>query len=310
MDVVGTCNLRCPTCPVGNSPLGARKLGFMPYALFEEIVAKIARETPAPHPQINLFNWGEPLLHPDLPKMIALLKRHGFASHLSSNLNIKRGLREVIAADPDDLKISISGFSPETYDKTHKRGNLELVQKNMRALRRYLDETGARTRIWVGQHIYKSNQHESAATRAFALELGFEYAPIPAFYMPLERVVDHIEGRETPANDGILDDLLEAPHARLDGPDAPDPAYDCELRFNQTVINYDGSVALCCSVYDTPQMLGVQYLDESFAALEARKYAHSYCGTCQGYGLQFAPRAPMILPDGLPPNEARDAASL
>src|SRR5262249_38854706 len=47
IDIVGTCNLRCPTCPVGNSP--ERPKGFMDLALFERIIAKIRRESPVPH---------------------------------------------------------------------------------------------------------------------------------------------------------------------------------------------------------------------------------------------------------------------
>ena len=89
IDIVGTCNLRCPTCPVGNSPV--RKLGFMDLALFTSIIDKIGRECPCPRPHINLYNWGEPLLHPDLPEMIRILRSAGMRSHLSSNLNIKRG---------------------------------------------------------------------------------------------------------------------------------------------------------------------------------------------------------------------------
>ncbi len=120
IDIVGTCNLRCPTCPVGNSP--ERPRGFMDLALFRRIIAKIRRESPVPHPQINLYNWGEPLLHPELPRIIAILRQAGMRSYLSSNLNIKRGLEAVIAAGPDELKISLSGFSQETYSRTHARG--------------------------------------------------------------------------------------------------------------------------------------------------------------------------------------------
>ena len=108
IDVVGTCNLRCPTCPVGNSP--ERPRGFMELALFEKIIAKIRRKSPVPTPIINLYNWGEPLLHPDLPAIITILHQAGMRSQLSTNLNVKRGLEAVIAADADALKISLSGF--------------------------------------------------------------------------------------------------------------------------------------------------------------------------------------------------------
>src|SRR4029077_12200269 len=44
IDIVVACNLRCPTCPVGNSP--ERPKGFMDLALFERIIAKIRQDSP------------------------------------------------------------------------------------------------------------------------------------------------------------------------------------------------------------------------------------------------------------------------
>jgi MoaA/NifB/PqqE/SkfB family radical SAM enzyme len=289
IDIVGTCNLRCPTCPVGNSP--ERPRGFMDVALFERIIAKIRRESPVPNPQINLYNWGEPLLHPDLPAIIMMLRRAGMRSYLSSNLNIKRGLEAVIAAGPDELKISLSGFSQQTYSRAHARGKLDLVQANMRLVRAYADHYGVATKIWVGHHIYRSNQHEIQPVRRLCEELRFAYHPIPAFYMPLERVLDAINGTPNPRDGGILEDLLQKPgdrrHAiaiRRSG------RFDCELRFNQTVINHDGTVALCCTVYDEPNMLGVSYLDEDFEAIERRKYHHPFCRTCMQNNLHYVPQ--------------------
>ncbi|MDB5495332.1 MAG: Radical domain protein [Phenylobacterium sp.] len=288
IDVVGTCNLRCPTCPVGNTELRPR--GFMDMPLFDQVLEKIRRESPSPSPVINLFNWGEPLLHPNLPEMIRRIKALGMRAHLSSNLNIKHGLAEVIAANPDELKISISGFSPETYSRTHARGNLELVKANMRAVRAEIDKSGATTRVWAGHHIYKTNQHEMAPLKAMCDELGFGYSPMAAFYMPLERVLENLEGRENPRDNGIVAELLRTPgEARAAAALGRSDRFDCELRFNQTVINHDGTVALCCTVYEAQNMLGVSFLDEDFAALEARKYEHSFCDRCIASGSQYVP---------------------
>jgi organic radical activating enzyme len=197
IDIVGTCNLRCPTCPVGNSP--ERPKGFMKLEMFERIIEKIRRESPVPNPQINLYNWGEPLLHPQLPAIITILRRAGMRSCLSSNLNIKRGLEAVIAAEPDELKISLSGFSQQTYSRAHTRGNLDLVKTNMRLVRAYADDYGVATKIWVGHHIYRSNQQDIEPVRQLCEELRFAYHPIAAFYMPLERLMDVIDGKPNPA---------------------------------------------------------------------------------------------------------------
>lgn len=287
IDVVGTCNLRCPTCPVGNSPAAERPKGFMEPELFERVLDKIVAERVADRPEVWLFNWGEPLLHPELPALITAVKRRGLRCHLSTNLNVERSLREVVRAAPDDLKVSLSGFTPETYARTHVRGHLALVKSNLYRLRHDLDRCGVATRVWVGHHLYKGTESQVADVAALCRELGFEHHPMPAFYMPLERLVDVLDGRRPP--DPTWELLIQAPPVYLERiRGRRSEQHDCELRFNQTVINHDGSVALCCCVYERENMLGLSFLDTPHAELEAAKYRHPMCRTCMARGLSFS----------------------
>ena len=288
IDVSGLCNLRCPTCPVGNSPLGGRPRGFMEVDLFRRIVAKAKAECPAEKPEVFLFSWGEPLLHPRIGELVGIVNEAGLASHLSTNLNIEHGLAEVAKANPTSLKISISGFTPETYGTTHAKGDLALVKANLYRLRHELDRFRATTRVWVGHHLYRNNQDQVPAVQAVCRELGFEHHPIAAFFQPLERLLEVAQGRGAPHP--VLDLLLEHPASYVPRIKASrSGAYDCELRFNQTAINFDGTVALCCSVYDAANMLGVGFLDRTHDELEAMKYAHPFCATCRANGLDYAP---------------------
>lgn len=293
IDVAGTCNLRCPSCPVGNFSDAVRPKGFMELEVFRGIVSKIMAERVAPHPKVWLFNWGEPLLHPDLPEMITLLRQNGLRSMLSTNLNIKKNLEQVIRAQPDEIKISLSGFTQELYSQTHTRGNVELVKTNMVLMRELLDRCNARIEVWVGLHLYRHNLHESAAIEQLCQLLKFDYRPIPAFFQPLEKMMNLIEGRATQSETELLANLLEHPLAALASKQPSiNPGLDCELRFNMTTINYDGSVALCCSVYDQENMLGVNFLDASHDEIQALKYRHPTCKKCYGYGLQYSEPLP------------------
>lgn len=290
VDVVGTCNLRCPSCPVGNSP--ARPKGFMDPALFGRILAKIRAESPDPQPRLTLYNWGEPLLHPELPRLITMAHDAGLAVQLSTNLNIRHGLSEVIAAGPEELKISLSGFTPDSYARSHRRGDLALVLANMREVRRLIDLHGVATRVWIGHHIYRANRDQIPAVAALARELGFAHHPIDAFFMPLERLGAYLDGDDSADPGGIIPDLPLNPRARAAALAGQiDPASDCELRFAQTVINHDGSLALCCSVYDAENMLGAQFLDLDHEEIQARRYAHPFCGTCMAKHMHYAGRA-------------------
>lgn len=288
IDIVGTCNLRCPSCPVGNLQESVRPKGFMPLATFERVIDKIRAESPVAVPEIWLFNWGEPFLHPELAAMIELLNRHGLPSFLSTNLNIRRGLSAVIAADPGVIKVSMSGFSEATYSTTHARGRLDLLKANLVRLRELIDEHGAGTTVWVGQHVYRNNREEVAPVAELCRELGFEHRPIAAFYQPLEKLLALAEGESL--DEPVLDLLLEHPRDYLPRIAAGrDRRYDCELRANQTVINHDGRVALCCSVYEPENMLGLDFLDTPREAIEAAKYRHPTCARCQKAGLAYAP---------------------
>jgi pyruvate-formate lyase-activating enzyme len=289
IDVVGTCNLRCPTCPVGNSSGSQRPTGFMPLDLFERILDKIVVEAVTPHPAIWLFNWGEPLLHPELPSLIAAIKRRGLTCHLSSNLNITKGLQAVVKAGPDELKVSLSRFHPAEYQKTHVRGDLNLVKGNLYLLRHWLNHYASPTRVWVGHHIYKGGEAEIPAVAALCQELGFQHHPIAAFFQPLERVIDVLDGKYVA--DPILQALPEHPKDYVPRLAADrSPHHDCELRFNQTIINFDGSLALCCNVYDAANMLKLNFLDTPHQAIQEARYQHPFCKTCFARGLQYGVR--------------------
>jgi MoaA/NifB/PqqE/SkfB family radical SAM enzyme len=290
IDIVGTCNLRCPSCPVGNLTDSDRPKGFMPLANFRRIVDKIVAESPVADPEIWLFNWGEPLLHPELPAMIGELDARGLASFLSTNLNIKKGLEATVAAGPTRIKISMSGFSEATYATTHERGKLALLRENLHRLRELIDRYGVDTRVWVGQHVYKNNLDEVEPVAELCRELGFEHRPGAAFFQPLEKLMALSEGETLPDDEPVLELLVEHPRDYLPRIAAgKDRRFDCELRANQTVINHDGQVALCCSVYEPENMLGLDFLDTPREAIEAAKYRHPTCTRCQNAGLAYAP---------------------
>lgn len=290
LDIAGTCNLRCPSCPVGNSDSSGRPKGMMPLQLFKDILEKINFEKPCSAPQIWLYNWGEPLLHPKLPEMIGIINELGFSAHISTNLNIAKNLEEVVNAEPAEIKISLSGMTEDNYSFSHRRGNIKRVKSNMFMLRSYIDKLRKNIRVWVGQHHYKHNHLDIQLAADLCRELGFEHYPTQAYLQPLEKVVETIKFGTNENDSPITESLLQHPKdtsrylkSNRSG------LYDCELRFNQTVINHNGEVALCCNVYDQKNMLGLHFLEHSHNTIEQKKYNHPFCITCNKYGYDFSP---------------------
>jgi len=288
IDVVGTCNLRCPSCPVGNDLDSTVPKGFMPVADFQAIIDKIRRDAVAATPLIWLFNWGEPLLHPHLPEILEICNAAGMRADISSNLNTEKSFRDVVRAAPQEIKISLSGYTQPVYGKTHKNGNIALVKSNMHRLAYWIDRYKVPTRARIDYHLYKGNQHEVEPMRALAAELGFAFDITPARYQPIEKVVALREGRLDPAEKAFIDEnLLMSPAEygsyRLA---AGIGKGDCELRYNMMSINWDGTVTLCCGVSNATT-LGVKFVDHSHEDLQRRKYKHSFCATCYQHGLAW-----------------------
>src|SRR5262249_51556421 len=77
IDIFGYCNLRCPSCPVGNWEDDASVFhhGAMSRALLETILDKAMAECTVAG--VALFNWTEPLLHAAVHELIGVVRaRH------------------------------------------------------------------------------------------------------------------------------------------------------------------------------------------------------------------------------------------
>jgi hypothetical protein len=284
IDVVGTCNLRCPSCAVGNAPAQLAK-GLMSVATFDKILSKIRAEySDCGRLFVDLYNWGEPGLHPDLSKFVGLARHAGFGVGLSSNLNVFPDLREVIKAEPDYLRISFSGMREATYGATHRGGSVMALKANMYRVRELIDRYDSRTVVQAGFHIYRSNfPDDFLAARALCDELGFLFAPIIASVMPAEKLVAIAQGRPAALETDLLSKLVLPVEQILDvlGASGP-PTSDCQFRQARTTINFDGSVSLCCATYDPDKIIAGDFLSTARESVEAAKYAHPFCGTCMG----------------------------
>jgi MoaA/NifB/PqqE/SkfB family radical SAM enzyme len=285
IDVVGGCNLRCPSCPVGSMRESGTPKTLMSPQVFEEIVLKIKRETPGTT-QVNLYNWTEPLLHPELPRLLSVARGHGLPVALSCNFNTCRNLEAVLAEEPMSFRISVSGFFQETYERTHRNGDIAKVKANMRLLRETMDRLDSATQVQVAYHCYVDNLAEDyTRMRDFCASLGFFFLPMWAYVTSIEKLLDVYECRELGQQDRALLSLLAVSPREAREIARRRPSGDCVLRSHQTTINSDGSVALCCGVYDRKANIARHFLDVGFEGLQTAKYEHPLCGRCMSHGI-------------------------
>lgn len=274
VDVVGSCNLRCPTCPVANSDLKAKEK--MSLELFTQVLEKIEAEGPAER-ELWLFNWTEPLLHPQIGAMVALAKARGHYVFVSTNLNVPASrIEELLAAQPDRIKVSLSSFDQVVYEQTHVRGNIAKVLDNLELIAKHPQASSVE--VIVGHHLYRNTVDQQPRIRAFCAQRGFIYAPSTAIVAPLEKLLGFKMGSIKREELPLVDQLLWDPEQNAAiGQAQRSGQFDCELRFNMMAINHRAEVMLCCG---SVEPLGSDFLSCDFASLQAQKYTSAFCKTC------------------------------
>ncbi len=236
---------------------------------------------------VCLYNWTEPLLHPRLAEFIKSVKRRNLFCAVSSNLNLLRNIDDVLAAGPDEFRISLSGFTQEVYGVTHARGDIEKVKENMKLLSEAKRRSGSRhTRIHVFYHKYRNNLHEIAPMREYAKSLGFDWFDNWAYYMPVEKALDLIDGRLPALERKFVEEQFAVPIVQAIEASSRHTNDRCTLLEDQITLNVHGVVGLCCGVYDWNQYGLGRFLDLSRDELTAAKQSHSMCGRCFESGVQ------------------------
>ena len=238
IDPINVCNLRCPLCPTGRGVL-ARPRGRMTLTDLERIIDEIA---PYAY-RIELYNWGEPLLHPDIFEMIQYVSRRMIMVGLSSNLNRLNPemARRLVESGLSQLIVSIDGATQETYAAYRRRGQLDQVLQNLELLldtRRALNSRSPFV-IWrtlVGKH----NIHEIQSIRKMACEMrvnGFITGPLFVDTRDLEQIEQWLPR-----------DAAHTPYEPKS--EAIANRWDCHDLWESMVINWDGGVSPCCWLHD------------------------------------------------------------
>ncbi|MBN2141113.1 MAG: SPASM domain-containing protein [Desulfovibrionaceae bacterium] len=148
IDVVHGCQLRCVGCP--NSLLKP-KIYFMSPADFDaclrNVDVRIVR-------LLRLFNFGEPLLHPDLPGILELIPRQSFETrqvHLSTNAQ-HRDFKKLEAVFRTGLlyrlSVSCDGEGrPEEYEALRPPAKWEVLVEFLRRAAEFRDAYSPHTRL-------------------------------------------------------------------------------------------------------------------------------------------------------------------
>jgi len=280
IEVTGICNLRCSSCIRSDKEI-IDDGKYMSFENYEKVIKKMISEIPFLY-LVDLYVWGEPILNKDLPKMIRLNNELGLASGLSTNLNNIKNLEAVLDAGPAQIRVSLSGASPETYEITHTGGKWKKVENNLQILSQLISERGKKTLVEVYFHIYKHNVHEIGKIKEVCRKLEFNFHPslgILFHDFALQYTQDGaVSESARPAMERLIIPMPDLVHDVIEN-----GSKNCILTRVVPVVNWDLTVMPCCTY--SYSSIEKNYLDLPLSELIPMRTQSSVCATCQSHSL-------------------------
>jgi MoaA/NifB/PqqE/SkfB family radical SAM enzyme len=280
-EISAVCNARCPYCvtgtrinaevPEGERFLSAKKAGaVMDFLLRERIIT--------PEIGIDLYNWGEPFLHPDLNGVLNEFARRKYYYTLSTNGSIYRRLDPEALATLKQIIFSFPGFSQASYDRIHGF-NFEHIKDNVASLVRDIRAANPNTQLFMSFHIYQFNLLEMAAARDWCTKLGIVFFPYTACWNGYELSRRYRKG----LIEGSRDLILGYENAAIEYCKSFD--YRCG-QWDTLTLDQTGRVVLCC-VMDTsnPDFGFKDILQCSNEEIQKWKTSRPVCRECLSLGI-------------------------
>ncbi len=230
------CNLACPYCFTGAGEV-SRTRGHFPLPLYERLMNELGSYLF----EVELHNWGEPLLNKNLPQLIKIAADKGAQTTISTNFSFpfdEARAEALVAAGLSQLGVSLDGATQETYEQYRVKGKFDLVLDNVRRVIAAKERLRSDTpRIVWEFHVFEHNAHEVETARALAKELGVAISVIKGWTAGPEW------DRDGPYR------FYQAPAINA-----------CEFLWQRAIVNVDGGVAPCCGTF---------YKEDDFGSVES-----------------------------------------
>jgi|KBSSwiStaDraftv2_1062776.scaffolds.fasta_scaffold26404_5 radical SAM protein with 4Fe4S-binding SPASM domain len=268
VEVTAACNLKCRMCLVRYRPPLDRVEGSLPFERFRAIVDAL----PELH-TLTLQGLGEPLLAPDLFRMIAYATARGVRAGFNTNATLltRRVAERLVDAGLDWLCVSLDGATAETYEAIRDGARFARVTRNVRGLVDVMRERDAtRPALSLVFVAMRRNVAELPALVALAAEWGVPTVRVQNLSHSFSdtdpfgayREIRQFASREAlwPAVDRTAEaafaDAARAATAlgvslrlpRLEEPSAPRRAGapGCDWPWRSAYVRADGQVQPCC----------------------------------------------------------------
>lgn len=237
IEITNRCNLACPFCLPCSRPLTD-----MPVAAFAEVLQKLRGHTR----HLALHVLGEPLLHPQLERLLALCHEHGMQVNLTTNGTLLAHHRHILLGAPALRQISVS---------LHSLAPLRSAAvAHLREIVGFALEASRMGRCYISLRLWNLGSEDQAGNRDWNEWLLAELAA--AFALPRLDSQGLQAGRGVPLAPGVfLNPETGFSWPRASDPDLGGRGYCRGLRDHLAIL-VDGTVIPCCLDAEGTMALG------------------------------------------------------
>ena len=173
------CQLRCPLCPRTRLPEGQ---GGADMSM--ENYCRVIEEAGSSLLAIAFWQWGEPLLHPEISAMVRMAHERNILSIISTNGQAgpdEEKIRGLFDAGLDMLIISLDGIDQDPYDSFRRGGDVSTTMAFAREACRIKRETKRGTPL-INIRLIATAETESGVDRVreFARDIGADIFSLKA----------------------------------------------------------------------------------------------------------------------------------
>jgi MoaA/NifB/PqqE/SkfB family radical SAM enzyme len=159
IEITNRCNLRCAMC---SRHTVAFKQSDMPLSFFQRLIDRAGGIE-----GIWPYGFGEPMLHPDLWKMVAYAKSRRMTVSLSTNATLLRGsaVDEMLKSGLDYLILAVDGATRDVYEANRKDAAFSSVRKNIETFLELKVARKAPIHVTLQMIRLRNNAHEATRFR-------------------------------------------------------------------------------------------------------------------------------------------------
>ncbi len=290
-EISGICNGKCPYCVTGINCIIGRNIEDIKARKFVDvdefkftITHLIENSIISPSESVvQLYNWGEPLLHPHFEKLLSILTKKGVRYGFSTNCSVLKELSPDVLTHLNNVTFSMSGFSQDSYNRIHGF-DFEEVKQNITQMVHLWRKLGYRGSFTIAYHVYQFNilECQSAAKFASDLRIGvsFVHATLNGYNL-MRSYFDDTMSREALKKCGS--ELITYFYKDIKRPEN----YRCP-QFDNLVINEHCELLPCCGVErGMPLYSFGKIADMTLEEIKDKRLKADFCKVCAKIGMDY-----------------------